>query len=67
VLLALDLGLSSHLFAMTNRKQRRIAAKQSLSQFDRHHAAGAAPADADLMDEARRQFHNGNGKRAEVL
>ena len=52
---------------MTNRKQRRIAAKQSLSQFDRHHAAGAAPADADLMDEARRQFHNGNGKRAEVL
>jgi len=49
---------------MTNRKQRRIAAKQSLSQFDRHHSAGAAPADADLMDEARRQFHNGNGKRA---
>ena len=52
---------------MKNRKQRRIAAKQSLGQFDRHHEAGAAPADADLLDEARRQFQNGNGKRAEVL
>ena len=52
---------------MKNRKQRRIAAKQSLSQFDRHHVAGAAPADADLMDEARRQFQSGNGKRAETL
>lgn len=52
---------------MKNRKQRRIAAKQSLGQFDRHHAAGAAPSDADLMDEARRQFQNGNGKRAEIL
>src|SRR5262245_7773330 len=52
---------------MKNRKERRIAAKHGFGQLEQRDVAGVAPSIADLMDEARRQFQEGNGARAERL